>query len=107
MARGHLVEDHADGVEVAALVQGAARGLLRGHVLRSAADHVVPRQPGLLGIDWPDDSVARQRRHVRPENFGDAEIEHLDVVGLVAPGLDHDVLGLQVAMDHVVDVRLA
>ena len=107
VARGHLEEDHAQRVEVAAFVQGAARGLLRRHVLRSAADHVVPRQPGLLGIDWPDDSVARQRRHVRPENFGDAEIEHLDVVGLVAPLLDHHVLRLQVAVDDVIDMRFA
>ncbi len=86
---GHLVEDHADRVEIAALVERRPGGLLGRHVLRRPTDHV----------------VARQTRHVAVEDLGDAEVEHLDEVGLVAPLLDHDVFRLEIAVDDVVRVR--
>jgi len=88
---GHLVEDHAHRIEIAALVERRPGRLLGRHVLRRPTHHVGPRQAG----------------HVAVEDLGDAEVEHLDEVGLVAPLLDHDVFRLEVAVDDVVRVRFA
>ena len=91
LAGGELVEDHADRVEIAAGVERAAGRLLGGHVLRRSADHVGAGEAGQVGV----------------EDLGDAEVEHLHDLVRAGPALrDHDVLGLQVAVDHAARVRL-
>src|ERR671933_719251 len=77
LARQHLVEDDAQGVDVRALVEGVARGLLGRDVARRAVGDL--RRVGLLG----------------PDQLDDAEVCDLDAVA----GRDHDVRGLEVAVD--------
>jgi hypothetical protein len=89
----HLVEDDAHRVEVAAGVELPPLGLLRAHVLGGAA-----HQAGLGEARCPG---------ARLLDLGDAEVEHLDEVRLVAAPLDHHVLGLQVAVDDPAGVCLA
>jgi hypothetical protein len=86
-----LEEDAAEGVEVCPVVDERAVGaLLRGHV-RGRSEY---------------DSVAGDGRPplVVFEHLGDAEVEHLGVVPLVA-GEHHDVLALEVAVHDALGVR--
>ena len=87
LAGHHLVEDAADREEVAAPVDDAAPGLLRAHVGRR------PEQaPGHREV------LAPLVGHLRDAEVGDPH---------VVPGLDHDVRGLDVAVDDAVLVRVA
>ncbi|PRQ04694.1 hypothetical protein ENSA5_05430 [Enhygromyxa salina] len=81
----HLVGEDADGVEIAALVDLAARGLLGAHVARGAKDHARAGQDlgGAIGV----------------EQLGDAEVDDLgDLAAVEAPRHEH-VLGLEIAVD--------
>ncbi len=91
--RRQLVEDDADRVEIAAVIELGAAGLLGRHVLGRAADEAGAGERGALVVGAVDD-------------LGDAEVEHLDEVGLVAPLLHHDVLGLEIAVDDAGAVRV-
>ena len=73
-----FVEDQADAENVGALVERAAQSLLGRHVFHGADDGAGLGQAG----------IAKRARQ--------AEVHHHDAAVLVA----HDVLGLQVAMDH-------
>ena len=92
---GHLVEDRAERELVRAEVHGAAGGLLGRHVA-----HRPEHGAGLRARD--------RRRHVRPapvglrlDQLGEAEVQDLQV----AVARQHQVLGLQVAVDDAVRVR--
>ncbi|MQY16850.1 hypothetical protein SRB5_70530 [Streptomyces sp. RB5] len=74
-----FVEDDAERVEVGVRAHRAAHRLLRGHV-RGAAD---------------GDAGAGEAGGVDVEDGGDAEVQD----GEVALGADHDVAGLEVAVD--------
>ena len=81
-----FVEDAAEGVEVGAVVDGEALELFGGHVVDGAHEGVeVVDGLGLGGI----------------EIFGEAEVEDFDLEERLgrAPG-DHEVAGLEVAMDE-------
>jgi hypothetical protein len=82
-ARQHLVEQHADAVEVARRPDRQAETLLGRHVARRADDEA------RLGRGVRARHLGRGRQHL-----GDAEVEHADAV-LV----EHDVRGLEVAVD--------
>ena len=79
-----LVQHHAGGVDVAGRLDAAPGRLLRRHV-GDGADHV---------------AVAGER--VRVHEVGDAEVHDLDV----PPVVEHDVLGLDVAVDDALAVRV-
>ncbi len=84
LAGDHFVDDDPQGIDVRALVDLGRLRLLGRHVL-GRADH--------------DAGTGEPRRVERP---GDAEIHHLGVPLAV----DHDVLGLEVAVDDAQPVRL-
>ena len=90
-SRDELVEDDTDRVEVAARVERIAASLLGAHVLGRAADDPRARYAWLL----------RLRAHL-----GQAEVDDLDEVAARPRGLQDDVLGLEVAVDDVLVVRL-
>ena len=81
LARGGLVHDDAQGVDVGGGAKLLALRLLGRDVVGGAQDGVVLREVAVLGAS-------------------DAEVHHLDV----AIGLHHDVLRLDVAVDDVVTV---
>jgi hypothetical protein len=81
LAGEHLVEHHAQGVEVALGADPIPHGLLGGHVLRRAEHEAAVRERGLGG------------------GPGYAEVRHLGVPG----GGEQDVVGLDVPVD---DARL-
>ena len=83
-----LVEDHADGEEVAAMIERLAEGLLGRHVVGRADDHAALRQRGGVFGD------------VAADLLGNAEVEHLRVASR-----HDDVVGLDVAMDDPLAVR--
>jgi hypothetical protein len=94
VAGDHLVEDHRGRVEIGPAVQRLGARLLGRHVLRRAADEALDRQ--------------HRRAIVRlaERRLGDPEVAHLDEV-LLVPALDqHDVAGLEIAMDDPLGVRL-
>jgi hypothetical protein len=77
LAGEELVEDGAGGEDVRAVVQGAAHGLLRRHIVRGPEDHAATR-----------DRLSRR-------DAGQAEVQELD-----APGAGHEDVGwLDVTMD--------
>ncbi len=86
VAREHLVEHHAERVDVGARIRRGAAGLLEGHVLRRA--HHVPAR--LL-------QVAGQ--------VGEAEIEHLHLLATVGRVHEEEVLRLDVAVHDAGLVR--
>ena len=106
-----MVEDGAQRVDVGPLVDGAARGLLRRHVLRGAEQrtglgHVrldAPRR----GLAWQVAvTSASDGRHFgsrlgRPQILGQAPVDHQRL----AQRSDQDVGGLEVAMHHPMAVR--
>ena len=79
-----LVEHTAEREEVRPAVDLQAPGLLGRHVVRGAHDEPGGREVG------------------RRLQLGDAEVHHLHA----ARGVDHDVRGLHVPMDHLVRVRV-
>ena len=83
----HLVHDHAERVDVGALVDGLPRRLLGRHVVRRAEDH-----PGL-------GELARAAA-----DLGHAEVEHLHEARVVPLLDDEDVVRLQVAVDDAARV---
>ena len=86
LAHQHLVENATERVEIGASINGLAGGLLRAHVRRGAdADARVREGPAL---------------DVR-QGLADAEIgdERVTI-------LEHDVLGLHVAVHHAVSMRI-
>jgi hypothetical protein len=91
-ARDHLVADRAECVDIAARVGGAARGLLRRHVLGRPHRHARARQATLAcGFCF-----GRLR---------DAEVEDLHDVGGSFARDEEDVLGLEIAVDDALRVR--
>jgi hypothetical protein len=95
-ARGHLVEDHAQGKLVGAEVGGFAPRLLGGHEADGAEDRSRSRQGAVQAGPF---LAGRERR--RMDLLREPEVEDLD-----APlAAHHHVLGLQVAMDQASRVR--
>ncbi len=90
----HLVGHHAERVDVAARIERFAGELLGAHVGRRAEHHALLSELLLL---------LRVRRFAPSR---DAEVEHLDEVCLPRAIGEDDVLGLQVAMDDALLVRL-
>jgi hypothetical protein len=82
----HLVEHHAEGVDVGAAVHRGAGGLLGGHVLGC------PDDGDVLGLD-----AARDHRLVE---LGGAEVQELHELGVLGAGGEEDVVGLEVPVDH-------
>ncbi len=90
VAGQELIENDADGVEIAPRIERVAAGLLGAHVFgRTAHD---PRAR--------DASLGRFRAHL-----GEAEVDDFDEVGPGADLLEDDVLGLEVPVDDVGIVR--
>ena len=86
LARRRLEERHAEGIEVHAGVERASLGLLGRQVLRR-----------------PDRHVDAGGGDVAGERAGDAEVrDHRAAVGV-----EQDVVGLQIAVDHAASVREA
>ena len=83
-----LVEEDADGVDVAPRVRDLTGGALGGDVASGAEDHAGLRHHGL----------------VVPEQARDAEVEDLHEVGVAVPGDDVHVLGLHVAVHDALAV---
>ncbi len=98
-----LVEDRSEAEDVRPLVDVSkvSGGLFRRHIGR-CADHG-PRLR-LVGAPCPVADVARPIDMRRPtvEDLGQAPVHHLDL----AEGSDHDVGGLEVAVDHAPGVRV-
>jgi hypothetical protein len=83
-AAEHAIQNGTEAVQVAAVIDFAAAGLLGGHV-----------------VGRPDDEVAGgQAGHVVPQS-GQAKIEDLHV----APFVEPEILGFDVAMDEASLVR--
>lgn len=93
-AGGQLIENRAEGEDVAAMVDVATEGLLGGHVLQRSYDR------SFRGVDLG--RVVRLYRRGRSE-FCKAEIENFHVA---APG-DHDVGRLDVAVGDARAVRFS
>ena len=88
LAGQQFVEDDADAVEVAAVVHLVAAGLFRAHVAR--------RADGEVGVA---DGHAGAGLSFRPEQLGQAEVHDLEqFVGRVGID-DHQVGGLEIAVD--------
>src|SRR5690606_36126370 len=79
-----LEEDQADGVEIGARVDLAARGLLRRHVARGPKHDALPRE--LLAA-------------ALVEQLGDAKVDDLDDLVAAEILAQEDVLGLEIAVD--------
>ncbi len=84
----HLVEDHAQGVDVGARRRARPLGLLRSHV-GDRADELTGRR-----------RIARGQ----PEVDGQPEVEDLDQLAAVVGRGDHDVGRLEVAVDDAAAV---
>jgi hypothetical protein len=87
VARGHLVQHHAQREDVRPVIERARLDLFGRHVGSRAHHHTGGREQGRrpLGL------IGRVRFH----DLGQAEVEHLHS----AVWRDHDVRRLQVAMD--------
>ncbi len=81
----HLVQDHAEGIDVGRGGDGAGRDLLRRRV---AQRHHAPAEPREL--------ARGARDFLLVEELGDAEVQQLHA----ARRVDEDVVGLQVAVHH-------
>jgi hypothetical protein len=92
-----LVRNHAEGVEVDAMIDSAvARDLLRCHVERSPDSHA--RRRGAL-IDDVRRAITLCRRHQR---LRDAKVRHDDTIAF-----EQNVVRLEIAVNHTVGVRVA
>src|SRR5207248_7115492 len=89
-ARQHLVGEDGDGEDVAR-GRGTPLQLLRGHVVNRAGD---ARAGGLGG-------------GLRVVDGGDAEVDEADVLLVLFERLEHDVFGLEVAVDDAAAVGAA
>ncbi len=98
-ASEHLVEHQAEREHVGAHVERLARGLLGRHVLGRS------QHPAQLGRHEVVGGVARWQEVARPRELarrlGQPEVQQLHV----ARRRDHDVLGLEVAMNDPLRVR--
>ena len=92
LASEALKHDHAERVDVGALIELLRPRLLRRHVARRAEDHAGLRQ--LLAAE------------LGVLEFGDAEVEHLHKVCLAAGAVEEDVVGLEVPVHQPLTVRL-
>ena len=91
-ARQHLEQDHAGGVDVGARVDRLAQRLLGRQVFGRAEDDARLRE--------------RLAPRLRLGHLRDAEVEDLDDLALPVALDQHDVLGLEVAMDDAGGVRV-
>ena len=86
-AREHLVQHHAHGINVRAMIHRAAQDQrLRGHEVRGAHDHAALGEPDGAGL----------------QGFGQAKVGDFHL----AFGADHDVGGFDVAVDDAFAVRV-
>ena len=85
LAGEQLIEDDAEGIDIAAHVDGEGIGveLLRAHVLVSADESA-------------DVGLHARQGYVRVGRLGDTEVDHL----WLASSVDEDVAWLQIAVDH-------
>jgi hypothetical protein len=95
----HLVEERAEGEDVAPRVEVHPHGLLRAHVGRRPHHAPFLRRVGRRVVEL--ERLAR-RGLARLEELREAEIEDFDLAVLV----QHDVLGLEIAVDDPLLVRL-
>ena len=97
----HLEQDHAERVEIGARVDLLPERLLGRHVLRRSVHHpeLGEHLPGLRRLPLAAARDAADR------NLGDAEVEHLDEIGIALSLDEHDVLRLQVAVHDAERVR--
>jgi hypothetical protein len=93
LAGGHLVKDDAQAEDVGPLIDRLALGLLRRHVGRGS-DH--PAFSGHVHISGGQLFILLQQ-------LGQSEVEDLGPPFLV----EHDVAGLQIAVQHAMLVRIA
>ena len=91
LSREQLRHHEAEGVEVDLRADSLASHLLGGHVARRPHD-LSPKGHGGRGAGRA------------PARLGDPEVEHLDEVGLPLEIDEHDVLGLDVAVDDALAV---
>src|SRR4029077_11712249 len=96
LAGEERVEEHADGVEVGALIDGLAEGLLGGEVAGRAHRHALFRGLG----ERAGSGVVVAGDHLR-----DAEVEYLDGAATVDGQAPEDVVELDVAMEDPGRVR--
>jgi hypothetical protein len=90
----HLEKDDSHRVEIRARIDTFADGLLGRHVRGRPHERSVPGQD------------ARGRPCISlAVDLGKAEVEHLPVVRIAVAIDEHDVLGLQIAMDDTHRVR--
>jgi len=87
-AEQQFVEDHAERIQVGAVISGQPQRHLWSHVFRRAHRHAKGGQTG-----------------VKVGAFAQAEVSQVDVVA-VALALDEDVAGLQVAVQHIMGVPI-
>ncbi len=101
LERQDLEEHRAEREDVASLVEiGAAEGLLRGHVAGRSEDRA---DHGLPVRDLLDPGAAvRFVALVGLADLGQAPVEHVDLAELA----EHQVLGLEVAVEHAPPMRV-
>ena len=89
LARGHLIQDHAEGKDVGPMIERLALGLFGRHVGRGPDDSAVAGH--VLGGRKRRDA---ERRRLRLVQLRQTEVENLDPV----VGADHDVGRLEIPM---------
>ena len=89
--REHLEQQRPDRIDVARRTDRIPLRAFGGDVARGPEDEPCGRRDRLLA----------------PVDPSDAEVEHLDVVGIRAAPHEHHVLGLEIAMDDPLGVSLA
>ncbi|MEZ4296707.1 MAG: hypothetical protein R3B70_17195 [Polyangiaceae bacterium] len=113
-AGDELVEEHAAGVHVGAAVDGAGGPLLGGHVAGGADDAagtgeiagegaLAVGELDVVGDGVVDGDLVFDRGVAAAHRLGDAEVDQLDA--LAGGAREHDVLGLDVAVDEAKGVR--
>ncbi len=88
--------------------RASGRASWRSSTRRRRGRPAAPRRPRGDVLRGPEDEAGlRRHRAVGPVEARDAEVEHLDVVGVVAAAHEHHVLGLEIAVDDALVVGLA